>query len=372
MSIAFPPKSFETPARAFSELQRLFVEGFENPNGRRGTVRVSLSGFPELSYLAEFKAHLDIRPDTPGTPVETEIEFAPNTLTLIFEEYEFLDWRDPRVIGNTRISGDRGLAFHLGLSCLRPSDDTQTRFEIIEALHAVRNYRHLDQITRLHKPTQMDILTAIEDSLPIIATGMTPGDEQGNWSLDMLSDRFGDSIVTVRSASEQVTMREFTTELNDVQDGWNDPTGGGKSVYTNGTPLPLEMWDAFGPLCFDKEDFVPPQLWFGAVPTSRPATNLHRDTMTGFLHQVIGRKRLNLYSADQADLLYPMKAYNSYQRCWFDPSSPDWGAFPKAQTASCMSIELMPGELLIQPAGWFHQVYALDSPTMSVSYFWRY
>jgi hypothetical protein len=31
-----------------------------------------------------------------------------------------------------------------------------------------------------------------------------------------------------------------------------------------------------------------------------------------------------------------------------------------------------PGELIIQPAGWFHQVYALDSPNMSVSYFWRY
>ncbi|XAT58965.1 hypothetical protein GN241_17320 [Rhodobacteraceae bacterium IMCC1335] len=33
---------------------------------------------------------------------------------------------------------------------------------------------------------------------------------------------------------------------------------------------------------------------------------------------------------------------------------------------------LNPGELLVQPAGWFHQVYALDSPNMSVSYFWRY
>ena len=35
-------------------------------------------------------------------------------------------------------------------------------------------------------------------------------------------------------------------------------------------------------------------------------------------------------------------------------------------------VTLNPGELIIQPAGWFHQVYALDSPNISVSYFWRY
>ncbi len=37
-----------------------------------------------------------------------------------------------------------------------------------------------------------------------------------------------------------------------------------------------------------------------------------------------------------------------------------------------LSVTLNPGELLVQPAGWFQQVHALDSPNMSVSYFWRY
>ena len=372
MNIAFPPKAFGTDARAFAGLQELFVNGFENPNGRSGVVRVSLRDRPDLTYLAEFRDHLAISRNEPDRAADTEIEFTPDTLALIFDEYEFLDWRDPRVIGSTRVSGDKGLAFHLGLSCLRPSDDTQTRFEIIEALHDRREYRALPEIPRLHRPSQMDILDAIEDSAPLIATGVAPDADGGDWTLERLCDRFGDSVVTIRSATERITMRAFVEELRRVQADW---AGGGAtdaSTYTNGSPLPAEMWDAFGPLYFDKEDFVPPQLWFGATPTNRPATNLHRDTMTGFLHQVIGRKRLDLYSADQAPLVYPMKAYNSYQRCWFDPNAPDFDAFPAAKAATPISIELAPGELLIQPAGWFHQVFALESPTMSVSYFWRY
>jgi hypothetical protein len=142
--------------------------------------------------------------------------------------------------------------------------------------------------------------------------------------------------------------------------------------YTEGAMLPRELWDDFGPLFFDRADFIPPQLWLGSVPTHIPTSSLHRDPLTGFLLQVMGRKRLDLYSADQADLLYPMKSYNNYQPCWFKPEAPDYTVFPRAKDARCISVTLEPGELLVQPAGWFHQVYALDSPNMSVSYFWRY
>ncbi|WP_170565447.1 cupin-like domain-containing protein [Ruegeria atlantica] len=148
--------------------------------------------------------------------------------------------------------------------------------------------------------------------------------------------------------------------------------GGTVKPYTEGAGLPEEMWADFGPLFFDREDFIPPQLWLGAVPTHIPTSSLHRDPHCGFLLQVIGRKRLVLYSADQEGLLYPHKAYNNYQPCWFKPENPDYVIYPKAKAARCISVTLNPGELMVQPAGWFHQVHALDSPNMSVSYFWRY
>ena len=106
--------------------------------------------------------------------------------------------------------------------------------------------------------------------------------------------------------------------------------------------------------------------------THIPTSSLHRDPLTGFLLQVIGRKRLDLYSADQEALVYPHRAYNNYQPCWFKPEAPDYDVYPNARDARCLSVTLEPGELLVQPAGWFHQVYALDNPNMSVSYFWRY
>ncbi len=87
---------------------------------------------------------------------------------------------------------------------------------------------------------------------------------------------------------------------------------------------------------------------------------------------MIGRKRLDLHSADQEDLLYPMKSYNNCQPCWFRLEDPDCAIYPKARGAKCIPVILNPGELLLQPAGWFHQVHALDSPNMSVSYFWRH
>lgn len=80
-------------------------------------------------------------------------------------------------------------------------------------------------------------------------------------------------------------------------------TEGYVKPYTEGASLPAAMRKDFGPSFFSPEDFIPPQLWLGAVPTDVPTSNLHGDPLTGFLSQVIGSKRLTLFSADQADRL---------------------------------------------------------------------
>ena len=168
-------------------------------------------------------------------------------------------------------------------------------------------------------------------------------------------------------------MAAFVEELQAYQTNpYDDLIEGFVKPYTEGAQLPQAMLPDFGPLFFDREDFIAPQLWLGAVPTHIPTSSLHRDPLTGFLLQVIGRKTLELYSADQADLVYPMKSYNNYQPCWFKPEAPDYALYPKARAARSLSVTLQPGDVLVQPAGWFHQVYARDSPNMSVSYFWRY
>ena len=111
---------------------------------------------------------------------------------------------------------------------------------------------------------------------------------------------------------------------------------------------------------------APDQALANDMPQDAEINSVHAD------HALAMRKRLDRCSADPADLLYPIKAYKLYQPCGFKPEAPDDDRYPLARKTKCLSVTLNPGALIIQPAGWFHQVYALDSPNMSVSYFWRY
>jgi len=373
MNVAYPAESFLTPEAAVEGFIDLLKGGFENPESRSGCVRVVVPEHPELGFRARFKETLLVdRPDS-VYDADTEMVFPIRTLEKMFREFEFLDWRSPEILGTMKITGDLSLAFVMGLSCLRPSDWTEARFRKAAALHRKHGYKDLKTIARLHQPSQVQLLEAMEESRPVIITGLEPDPPCCNWTLDRLLDRYGDVVVCYRSEDQHLTLREFVEDMRRFDADPNLIMSEGLfKPYTEGSALPKEMWDDFGPVFFNREDFIPPQLWFGSVRTDIPATHLHRDPLTGFLFQVMGKKRLDLYSADQAENLYPLKAYNNYQRCWFKPEAPDYDIYPKAREAKCLSVELHPGELLVQPAGWFHQVYALDSPTMSVSYFWRY
>jgi hypothetical protein len=373
MNFAYPPSSFDTPAATVDGFISLLHGGYENPDSMTGTVRVEIPEHPELCFRARFAHDLLIdRPDEPYV-ADTEMVFPIQTLERIFRDFEIVDWRSPEILGTMKVTGKLNLAFVLGFSCLRPCNWTVSRFRSVARLHRSKDYRNLSSVERLHKPSQRALLEAMAESRPVIITGLEPTPPCRDWTLERLLDRFADTIVCVRSADQHLTMRDFVADMRKFDENPGlEMVEGLFKPYTEGSALPPEMWDDFGPMFFDREDFIPPQLWFGSVATHIPATHLHRDPLTGFLFQVMGRKRLDLYSADQAECLYPLKAYNNYQRCWFKPEAPDYARYPKAREARSISVVLEPGELLVQPAGWFHQVYALDSPTMSVSYFWRY
>ena len=373
MNVAFPKQKFETQIAAIEGFIALIQSGFQNPEALRGSVKVYIPELPDRSFIARYEDELCVERINLDRATETTVTIPIETIERIFEEFEFLDWRDPEVIGTITFTGDLNLANHLAKSCLRPSNETLDRFEAIGEMHKERGYGNLTEVEYLHQPSQRKILEAMAESLPVIVTGLEPSPPCKDWDIDKLAERYGDALVRVRSATHKQNMREFVQELKEfIANPHDNMVEGFVKPYTEGASLPEEMWDDFGPLFFDREDFIPPQLWLGAVPTHIPTSSLHRDPNSGFLLQVIGRKRLNLYSADQEPLLYPHKAYNNYQPCWFRPEDPNFTAYPDAEGAKCLSVTLNPGEMLLQPAGWFHQVYALDSPNMSVSYFWRY
>ena len=373
MNIAYPAAEFESDVAAIEGFAELLQTGFENPEGICGTVRVTIPEHPAQSFIARYSDTLLIERHDMDRDTDTQVIIPIATIHRIFNEFESLDWRDPGIIGTITFTGDLSFANHLAKSCIRPSNWTLARFRSAGRLHAAQGYRDLTQIEYLHQPTQQQILEAMAESRPVVITGLEPSPPCRDWSIDKLAERYGDAVVRVRSATQRQTMAEFVAELKAFEaNPYDNMIEGFVKPYTEGAALPQEMWADFGPLFFEREDFIPPQLWLGSVPTHIPTSSLHRDPLTGFLLQVIGRKRLDLYSADQEELLYPMKSYNNYQPCWFKPEAPDYDIYPKARDAKCLSVTLNPGELIIQPAGWFHQVHAIDSPNMSVSYFWRY
>lgn len=373
MNIAYPQQEFETDIAAIKGFADLLKEGFQNPEGIEGTVKLHVPELPEHGFIARYADKLYVEWNDLNRETDTFVSMPIATIKRIFKEFEYLDFRDPSIIGTMEFSGNLDYANHLGKSCLRPSNFTVERFKSVGELHLEKGYRNLTQIEYLHQPTQRQILELMEESYPAVITGLEPSPPCKDWTIDKLAEKYGNAIVRVRSAVQKQNMQEFVQELKDfMANPHDDMVEGFVKPYTEGATLPEEMWPDFGPLFFDCEDFIPPQLWLGAVPTHIPTSSLHRDPHTGFLLQVIGRKRLDLYSADQADILYTHKAYNNYQPCWFKPENPDYSIYPNSKGSNCISVTLNPGELIVQPAGWFHQVYALDSPNMSVSYFWRY
>ena len=373
MNFAYPPSEFVSDQQAVEGFKKLLVEGFENPEQISGCVKIVVPEDGELSFCAVIAEELNTETLQDERSADTKIIIPISTIHRIFKEFEYLDLRDPSLIGTIEFSGNLGFANHLAKCCLRPTNKTVGTFTKAEYLHAEKGYKDLREVDIFEKPSQRLVLEAIQASKPIVIRGLEPSPPCKDWTTDKLVEKYANAITRVRSATHKQTMADFIAELKEFEaNPYDDMVEGFVKPYTEGATLPKEMWPDFGPLFFDAEEFIPPQLWLGSVPTHMPTSSLHRDPLTGFLLQVIGRKRLDLYSADQAPLLAPMKAYNNYQPCWFKPEDPDYELFPRAKEASYISVILEPGDLIVQPAGWFHQVYALDSPNMSVSYFWRH
>jgi len=95
------------------------------------------------------------------------------------------------------------------------------------------------------------------------------------------------------------------------------------------------------------------KLWVGPAGTR---TALHHDLGTVFFGQIAGRKRFRLVPSFQTHHVY------SHRDVWsqVDADAPDLERFPAYREADVLEAVVGPGEMLLIPAGWWHQVFALD------------
>jgi len=101
----------------------------------------------------------------------------------------------------------------------------------------------------------------------------------------------------------------------------------------------------------------PPRYWVGPAGTVTP---LHCDYDDNIFAQIWGRKRIILSPPHHDQYLYPSQANAILYGSPFDPEAPDFNAYPLARQASMIECIVHPGQMLYVPAGWYHQVRALD------------
>jgi len=343
-------------AKLFDRMQDAY-----HATGARGVCEFEIAGSQaEAFHVVLDENRISFGPGKHPNP-SSRVRMTDTIANFLHDSAEDIEFRSPTFARQMEVQGDVTLAFSLGLLLRRPPAATVARFE--NAARISHSRPPVTQVERLRRPSTRDVVQCLAEERPVIVEGALD-----HWplpeSLEDFAARFGEStlpvdprIVQHRNVADLV--RGMCAERPD-------------HVYTHGCEIPAAMQSAFPPPFF--ENHGPPaiaQLWMGCGHDgTRPVTLLHRDDLHGLLAQLYGFKRVLLYSPDQSELLYPSKAFTNSQPCHVDPADADLRRYPLFSRARALEARLGPGEILVNPLGWFHCVFAEDR-VISLSYSFR-
>lgn len=354
--------------RAGTELIESFWEllraGFRPAEGS-GVCQFCVTGSRTMHFYVEVApASLACHMGQHSRPT-TSVTMPEALLASVVDRPHLWDLRNPEVAANVVITGDIGIAMFLGKIAKTPAKTGVTVFEEAEGKARARSVNAAD-IELLSQPTREEIVRRLSEGIPFIMADVLSGLGAWMWPFQRIRDTFAHLPLDV--SREQQTPRTVGQFFDDID--------AGRQTYTHGVAMPAMMRPHFRIDLFPPEAFNTPLLWMGrknGPSGTEPCTALHRDTSHGFLGQIRGVKRIVLVSPDQAEKLYPERAYNVFQSCAVKLWQPDYERFPLSRDLHALEVMLHPGQVLVIPAGWFHEVYC-DEPVMSVGTFmnWRY
>ncbi|MFC3581511.1 cupin-like domain-containing protein [Sphingomonas hylomeconis] len=233
------------------------------------------------------------------------------------------------------------------------------------------------------------ILRGIARDLPLVAAGQRGAPAAIDWLKQFdggrpvtayigdpaIGGRFGYSAdcTTLNFARERGSLSAY---LDRLLAGLDDPAA--PALYIGSTDIDQYMpgLRAEAALPFGDAELLdhPPlvSIWIG----NRTIASAHYDMSNNIAVTLVGRRRFTLFPPDQAANLYPgpldpTPAGQVVSMVDFD--APDLARHPGFADALAMAevAEMEPGDALIYPALWWHQVEALDPFNAMINYWWN-
>lgn len=181
-----------------------------------------------------------------------------------------------------------------------------------------------------------------------------------------------EALTQLNFRAEQVGLGAF---LDRMAAGLDEPDG--PSLYIGSTDI-----DTYLPGLRQENDLGLDAAVLGAEPIvsiwigNRTVAAAHYDMSNNIAVCVAGRRRFTLFPPDQAANLYPgplEPTPGGQVVSLVDLRDPDLDRFPKAREAlaAAQVADLEPGDVLVYPALWWHQVEALEPFNILVNYWWN-
>lgn len=242
------------------------------------------------------------------------------------------------------------------------------RVQALEQIARLRREHREDfgaGIARIPLPSPEALRTQyLAPGVPVVLTDLvTRWPAFGKWTPSWLAEHHGDVELTACVGREgkpkpdadwkelvrKMTMRELVERI----------TSGGNDTYViskNGVIAIPELASLLDDLALPPEIFASSNparmgLWIGGAGTHTP---LHHDGDNSFFCQVHGRKRVRLAPPESLALLD--RANGVYSE-WDPKDDAELAAGPER----LLEVVVDPGEALLIPSGWWHQVDALDT-----------
>ena len=184
---------------------------------------------------------------------------------------------------------------------------------------------------------------------------------------------YNDDLTSLNFEAKRVPFKDFLMRISDHLDDRNSQSfyigSTDINLYLpglgeeNGLPRTLPPFDRFTPSV---------GIWIG----NRTVASTHYDFSNNIACNMVGRRRFTLFAPDQIENLYPgplEPTPGGQVVSMVDLRNPDFARFPRFRDAlaTAQVAELEPGDLLIYPAMWWHNVEALDPFNAMINYWWN-